>query len=46
MEAKSTFLIRVNDKNEAHRISEIANIVRVALGKKNALILFENEKPI
>ena len=46
LDAKSIFLIRVNDKSEAHRASEIANMLRKVFSEKNILVLWENEKPI
>ena len=40
------FLIRVNDKSEAHRMREVAGVLRKAFGSQNVLVLFENDTEV
>ena len=42
--ARSMFLISVNDKGSANRVSEVATIVRNGMGQDRVVILLENEK--
>ena len=44
--SRFVFLIRVNDKDEAHRIREVAGVLRKAFGPQNVLVLFENETEV
>jgi len=44
--SKSLFLIRVNDKDEAHRMGEVVSVLRKAFRPQNVLVLFENETEI
>ena len=44
--SRFVFLIRVNDKDEAHRMGEVVSVLRRALGPQNVLVLFENETEV
>lgn len=44
--SKFLFLIRVNDKDEAHRMGEVVGVLRKAFGPQNVLVLFENETEV
>ncbi|MFE1572854.1 hypothetical protein [Comamonas odontotermitis] len=44
LHARSTFLIRVNDKSAVGQISKVADIVKDAFGDANVVVLFENEE--
>ncbi|MBN9491574.1 MAG: hypothetical protein J0H44_30420 [Alphaproteobacteria bacterium] len=44
--SRFVFLIRVNDKNEAHRMGEVVGVLRKAFGPQNVLVLFENETEV
>lgn len=44
--AKSLFLIRVNTKERANEVADVANLIRASLGSAEVLLLIENEKKI
>ena len=44
--SRFVFLIRVNDKDEAHRMGEAVGVLRKTFGPQNVLVLFENETEI
>lgn len=44
--SRFVFLIRVNDKDESHRIREVADVLRRTFGPQNVLVLFENETEV
>ncbi|MBS0221261.1 MAG: hypothetical protein JSR91_11020, partial [Proteobacteria bacterium] len=44
--SRFVFLIRVNDKDESHRIREVAGLLRRTFGPRNVLVLFENETEV
>jgi 4-aminobutyrate aminotransferase-like enzyme len=46
LDARSLFLIHLNDKKAATKISLVAEVVRKGFGASNVLLLFENEAKI
>jgi len=46
VQARSVFLIRLNDKTSAHRLSEVSNLVKQTFGEGNVVVLLEGERPV
>ena len=44
--AASYFLIRLNEKSEAHRYSEVSEIIKEVIGRDRVIVLWDNERVI